>query len=305
MFDEYLEWAQSRGQALFYAVCLGGGTLLLALSFWLWWHYQYLNPQNVFWGAVNNNLIINGVTKQTKSVGSSESLDQYEQISLGASNTVKSVATITQEGDNKSTVVTETLGTPKANFARYTKIETNQKTKDGKNPDFSPVLQQWSKSEIDGTSSGMFATAIFDALPFAHFNAQQRKQVIGDMKQQKVYDIDFTKVGKERKNGRLYYIYDTKIAGEKYIALLKQVDSMMGLNQLKALDPTQYEGGAPVQLKITVDAIAHQVSSLTYVENNRTSTYSGWGVQQNFLSPDKTISQDELQAKLNGILGGQ
>lgn len=305
MIDYYLERLQSRGQALFYGVTLGVGTLLLVFSGWLWWHYQHLNPENVFWSAVNNNLVISGVTKNTVSKNAAESLQEYEQISLGANNLVKSVTTNTQEGDNKTTVVTETIGTPNANFARYTKIETSQKTPDGKTIDFSPVLQQWSKAELGGMTSGNFATAIYDAIPFARFNFHQRQQIVKDIKDQQVYEIDFNKVTKERKDGRLYYTYDVGIVGDKYISLLKQVDAMMGLNQLKELDPAQYQGGAPIQAKITIDAVSQQLSSLTYVENNRTTSYSAWGAQTRFDVPDKTISQQELEAKLNGILGGQ
>ncbi|MEO5628028.1 MAG: hypothetical protein ABIQ89_04020 [Candidatus Saccharimonadales bacterium] len=302
MLEYYLDRAQSRGQALFYGVTLGGGVVLLVLTTWLWWHFMYLNPQNVYWAAVKNNLVTSGVTKQTVSAVNSQKLDQYEQITLGSQNFVKTFATITQTEEPKSTVVTETLGTPQANFARYTKIETSQKSKDGQAADFKPVLNVWSKTELGGSASGMFATAIFDALPFAHLNGVQTKQVMHDIKNDQVYDVDFAKVSKERKDGRLYYTYNVGITSDKYIALLKKLDGMMGLNQLKELDPTQYQGGAPIQVKVTVDAVAHQLASLTYVDNNRTSNYSAYGVQRSFELPTKTISQEDLQAKLSGLL---
>lgn len=302
MLNDYLDLLQSRGRKLFYGVTLGGGLLLCVLTGWIWWHYHYLNPQNVFWGAVNNNLIINGVTKHTEGKTEGETLNQYEQITLGADNFVKTQVTRSQ-GEPKSTIVTETIGTPQANFARYIKVDTSEKSTKGQPFDFGPVFQLWSKTELSSTAGeGSFATAIFDVIPFAHFNSSQRNQVVKSMKDSEVYTIDFDKVSKERKNGRLYYSYDTSINPGKYIALLKQVDSMMGLNQLKELDPSQYQGGEPVQLKITIDAKSHQLASLTYANNNSVIEYSSWGAAAKLQLPDKVVTQDELQTKLNSIL---
>lgn len=302
MLNDYLELWLSHGKRLFYGVTVGGGLLLCLLTGWIWWHYHYLNPQNVFWGAVNNNLIINGVTKHTEGTTEGEKLNQYEQITLGAQNFVKTQVTRSQE-DPKSTIVTQTLGTPQANFATYTKIDTAQKSTTGQALNFDSVLRTWSKADVGATAGeGSFATAIFDVIPFSHLNSSQRNQVVKSMKDSEVYTIDFNKVSKERKNGRLYYSYDASINPGKYIALLKQVDSLMGLNQLKELDPSQYQGGEPVQLKITVDAKAHQLASLTYASNNSVIEYSSWGVSGKLQLPNKVVTQAELQAKLNAIL---
>jgi hypothetical protein len=307
MFDTYLDIMQSHGLKWFYGVTLGGGTLLLLFTGWLWWHYSYLNPQTVFWAAVNNNLIIDGVTRHTERQENGASHDRYDQISLGAHNMVKSVETITQteSANQKNVVASESIATPEANFSRYTKIETGSKTADGKPADFSKVINQWSKQELGQGVNGGFADAIFDVVPFAHLNASQRSEVVLDMQRDDTYGIDFTAVSKTRKNGRLYYSYDANIAPDKYIKLLKQVDAMIGLNQLKSLDPAQYQGSNAVQVKITVDAMAHQLSSVSYVGSTNMETYSAWGASRNDALPANTISQAALQAKLNAVVSGQ
>lgn len=307
MFDTYLDILQSRGLAWFYGVTLGGGMLLTLFTGWVWWHYSYLNPQTVFWGAVNNNLIIDGVTKRTERKDNSGVRDRYDQISLGAPNLVKSVETISQSqtAQDKNVIVSETIGTPEANFNRYTKIETTTKTPDGKLPDFSKVVNQWSKQELGKEASGAFADAIFDVIPFAHLNAQQRRDVINTMKHDETYKVDFDAVGKTRKNGRLYYDYNVSIAPDKYITILKQVDGAMGLNQLKSLDPAQYQGSGLVEIKVTVDARAHQLESISYVGSDNKQTYSAWGVRRNESLPTSTISMADLQAKLNAVVNGQ
>lgn len=305
MVDEYLDRLLAGGKERFYGITVGGGVALLVFTGWLWWHYSYLNPRTVFWSAVNNNLVINGVTKHTTSGDSNTKLDQYDQISLGAHNLVRTVATSSQTGDQSITVMTEGIGTPQASYSRYTKIETNQKTSSGQLRDFKPVINQWGTQSTVSTNSGAFADAIFDAFPFANLSASQRQQVLASIKSDTVYTVDFTKVGKQRQAGHLYYTYAVALAPDKYVQLLKQVDGFMGLNQLKNLDPTQYQGSAPVPLSVKIDAFGHQLASVTYTGDARQETYSAWGAQIVPDIPSNVISQADLQTKLSAILNGQ
>lgn len=306
MFDYYLDLALSWGKAVFYGVTLGVGTLLLFFTGWLWWHYNYLNPQTVFWASFNNNLIINGVTKHTVSQDNSGKLDQYDQLNLGAHNLVKTVSTVTQQNRaSKSVVVTETIGVPEANFSRYTKIDTDQKTAAGNPLNFGKVLNVWSKQDLTAGGNGTFADAVFDVIPFSHLNASQRQQVIHDAQQNETYKIDFGAVSKARKNGRLYYGYEAEVAPDKFVTLIKQVDALMGLNQLKNLDPSQYQGGNPIKVRISIDARAHQLESITYTGTARQESYSAWGAQIITDLPGNTVTQANLQSKLNAILNGQ
>jgi hypothetical protein len=166
-------------------------------------------------------------------------------------------------------------------------------------------VNQWSKQELGTSANGTFAETIFDIIPFARLKATQRHQLVGEMQRDNTYGIDFGSVQKARKSGRLYYGYDASIAPDKYVSLLKQVDSMMGLNQLKNLDPSQYQGSRPVQVKIIVDAMAHQLAALEYTGTQREVTYSAWGAARDGLLPTNTISQADLQAKLNAVVNGQ
>ncbi len=298
MFDDYLERFLSRGAAWFYGITIGGAIAMLALSSWLYWHYEYLNPQTVFWGAVSSSLTTEGVTKRTRGNDNNGQLDQYDQISLGANNFVSSTANISQ-GSTK--VTTETIGTPVSNFARYTKIEAANAA------DYSSVINQWGKQDLGGSnaSNGVFADTIFGIMPLAHLNANQRRQVIDEVRREGTYTVDFAAVGKQRKDGRLYYEYNLSVAPDKYVKLLKQVDELMGLNQLKNLNPAQYQGGQPIQFKVSIDAHAHQLAVVQYGNNGRQEAYSAWGVARNPNLPTNTISQTDLQAKLKTILNGQ
>jgi TM2 domain-containing membrane protein YozV len=308
MLNDYLDRLLAGGKERFYGLTVGGGIILLIFTGWLWWHYSYLNPQTVFWAAFNNNLVVSGVTKHTVSGNASTKLDQYDQISLGAHNVVNVVKTVTSStrtGSPNTTVVTEGIGTPEASYSRYTKLETSQLGPAGQVLNFKPVINQWTRTNVTSTSSGAFADAIFDAFPFASLSARQRQQVVDSSKSDKVYDVDFNSVGKERKNGKLFYIYKVALGPDKYVQLLKQVDSMMNLNQLTGLKPEQYQGAAAIQLTVRMDAYGHQLASVTYTGDARQEEYSGWGAQIVPDIPLNSIKQADLQTKLSAILNGQ
>lgn len=303
MLADYLEDLAYRAKAQYYAFTVGGGIILLGLTGWMWWHYHYLNPQTVFWGAVNNNLVVSGVTKHTTSQNEAGNLSQYDQISFGANNVVKTSSTVTQNPQDaqKSVVVTESIGMPTQNFARYTKIEGS--STDGKKPDFGKILNVWSKQTVDQDNNGVFADAIFDAIPFALLSQKNRQDVVNSMQTNQVYDIDFSDVKKERKDGKLLYTYQAAIAADKYVAMLKQVDSLMGLKQLSVLDPSQYQGSQPIQVQFTVDAVGHQLAAVEYTGTNRKIAYSSWGVPLKLQLPDAKLTRSELQTKLNDAVG--
>lgn len=302
MLDYYLDVFLSRGKRVFYGVTVGGGLALIVLTSWLWWHYSYLNPQNVYWAAISNNLATSGVTKKTTTAGTNSQIEQYDQITLGSQNLVRSVTTTNQTGAEATKVVTEAIGTPTDSFSRYTSISTNRKNSAGQPLNFEPAINKWSKLNASASGSGAFASAVFDAIPIANLTASQRADVMKSIRQGNTYKTDFTKVGKERKNSRLYYKYAVEIAPDKYVELLKQVDGFMGLNQLKNLDPAQYQGSAPVQLTVVIDAVGHQLATVTYSDNARQVDYSAWGVVGKIDVPKDTISQADLQTKLSEIL---
>ncbi len=301
MLDYYLERLQERGTAFFYGLTLGGGTLLLFFSGWLWWHYFYLNPQTVFYSSVDNGLVTTGVTKQTVSKASDGSVSQDDQITLGAQNLVKTVTVVTQTPKQAapSVVTTEAIGTPDDSFIRYSAINA------GKTTSLGPVAAIWSKQPVSESGSGVFENAIFDVFPVAHLPALERQKVMDSVKKGDIYKTDFKAVTKERKNGRLYYIYNVSLVSDKYAALLKQVDAAMGLNKLKTLDPSQYQGSEPVLMRVKVDAAGHQLQSVSYVANNRVQTYSVWGASRKITVPTKSVTPNELQAKLNAVLNQQ
>lgn len=308
MPEDYAERLEQLDKPWFYRLAWGGGAILFAVAAVLWWQVASVSPERVFWGTVSNNLIITGVSKHTVSQEETGSLDQRQQLSLGAQNVVTTKATIEQAGASggpTTKVVTETIATPQADFARYTSIETSQNAPNGQAFNFTPVLNQWSKQEIQGGGSGAFGEALFGLVPFGNVQGATRRHIVADMQKNQAYQIDYSQVGKRRENGRLIYDYTVSVDPEQYVKALKQIDAAMGVKSLDSLDPSQYAGGGLIQIKVSIDARAQQMISLAYPDGSRTESYSSYGIFAPSLIPEQTIPQTALQGKLDQILGTQ
>ncbi len=304
MANEYLEELQKLDTPWFYRIAWIGGALLFVLAGYLWWNYASVNPERVFWGTVSNNLVISGVTKETVTNEANGSLNQVQQISLGAQNAATSITTVEQKAvDASSTkVVTETVATPQADFSRYISIETSQKTTTSQAFDFGAALNIWSKQDLAQEGNGAFTEALYGLLPLAFIQGNERHAIVSDMQKNKVYDVQYDSLKKRRENGRLIYDYTVAIDAEQYVKVLKQVDAAMGINQLESVDPSQYSGGAPIEVQISIDAHAQQVVSITYPDGARVEKYSAYGVSRPYTLPENAITREELQTKLNDIL---
>lgn len=263
-----------------------------------------IKPDRVFWGTINNNLIITGVTKQTQTKEESGSLEQTQQISLGAQNVVRTSGVVTQQPTDAAatTVHTETIGTPEADFARYTKIETNQKTSSNQDFNFGEALNMWSEQKIESGGSGSFGEALYGIIPVSFIQSSARNQIVNEMKSRNTYVVDYGSVKKRTENGRLIYDYSVKVDPQQYVVALKNIDKASGLNQLQQVDPSQYAGSQPVEISVSIDARAQQLVSISYPNSARTETYSGYGIFRPVELPQQTVPQAKLQEMLNKIL---
>lgn len=301
MWQQYIKWAQPYNRPKVRRGLWLVGVILLLISAWLWWNYASINTSKVFWGTINNSLATSAFSKDVSSSSDSAKLSQKQQINLGNQKVVSSQSTVEQTKDKQTTTVkTESIATPTANYSRYTSIEASN---NDKALDFSSVTNQWGKQVVDNNGNGIFAQAIFDIVPFANLSASKRATAITGMKTGNVYTIDYANIKKYNQNGRLIYDYTLSIAPASYIATLKQVDQLMGLNQLAKLDVAKYQGNEAVKVTISVDARARQLVGISYEGSNQKETFSDYGVAHKVTIPSKTIDQATLQAKLSAILG--
>lgn len=286
------------------------GVLVLIASGYLWWSRVYLAPERVFWSMLSSSMSTNGVTIETSQDSDQASISQLVQIELGSTNRAHSLTTLKQ---GNTEVKTEIIGTKDADYTRYRSIVTDQKGSDGKPLNTSKVVNVWAKSDdseqSDTQASGhrLFSQAVLGIglpvgsvpVPIGKLSPKQRDSLMSLIKSQNVYQASFKdgKVKKERKDGRLLYTYDTKIQTILYVRLMKEFAKDLGLHELDAVDPNTYTTAEPLQVKLTVDARSRQLVSVDNGQGYK-QTYEGYGLPLNIQIPKKTITTEELQARL-------
>jgi len=276
--------------------------ILLMLSGWIWCHYVYMSPKQVFWGMIDNNLATESVTRHVVQEEGGQTLDQTMQLQFGASNSAHNLINVKQAGDTgENEVKSETIGTPKNDFSRYVSIKTGQKTTDGKPIDTSSITNVWAKTDDskDGqpSSAQYFQQSVLGIVPYANLSYQQRQELIKLMKDKKAYDFSSEQTKTEKRNGQAVYVYTVSINPKPYIEMLQKFSKFMGLGG-EGLDPSQYEGAPPLKVEMTVGKASRQLLKIKYVDGGQEETYSSQGLEQAGSLPNKTIPLSELQDRI-------
>lgn len=275
------------------------GAVALAVAGVLWCYKANTNPERVFWQTIERGLTVRGVTiTQEPSSGTTT------RYSLGAANLSHSVTKHTQQG---TTVKNEMIGTPTADYLRYTDVKTDQTKADGSPIDFSPVLGVWAKSE-EGAGQ-FFVQAMFGGalpvgglgVPIGNLSPDVRAELLQQIHNSHVYQPNFSAVEKMRVDGRLQYVYDVEVQPVAYVAMMKSFAQAVGLHGLDRLDPNTYEGQPAFTLRITVDVWARHVVHITTPESTGGQSYSGYDIPVQARPPKDVISGSELQRRLSEL----
>lgn len=276
---------------------LAASAILMIVAGIVWINVVYMNPRNVFNGMLSNNLATTGYTREV--VGDQQQMQSSEiaQIQTGGVNTVQTRTSLTR-GSEK--VVTEAIGTETHDYVRYTKIETEQKDADGKELDFSNVINKWAKNDSKGMGTN-FQQLLLGVMPIGNVSPETRAELKKFMRNHTVFAVNYDSVKTEKINGRKAYTYEVQLLPQTYVEMLKIYGNGVGLaGQVKDLDPKNYADAEPTDLTVTVDAKSRTLVKIKYPEANREETYSGFGVRTIIEAPKNTISGAELQKRLGG-----
>lgn len=275
---------------------------MLVLAGWLWFARISVEPERVFWGAVERGLSTSSVTMRGEQSYDGMTSEQIVRYSLGAENLSHALTTLSQGG---TTIKNEIIGTPDMDYIRYLSIQADPQQADG-DADFSSVIGVWAEGQ---GGAQLFGQSLFGAgmpagvigMPIGQVSPDDRTQLLQQIKDDVVYQVDFDKVKKEREDGRLLYVYDVNVQPVAYIALMKSFFQKLGLRDLDAADPSAYAGQQAFQLQIAIDARARQMVRVTSPDTGATQTYSDYGVPVQLQIPDDAISFSELQKRISDL----
>ncbi len=284
-------------------------TLIFAGGLYGWYQYIHKSPYRVFWGMVDNNLRTYGVTRTYQQKNPGITLEQNLRLALGANNVAVGITNIKQVNENgkKTEITSEVVGTPKANFARYTKINTEQNLTKSSKANLEQLKNTWSKEELnrpEQVSQSVFSeAAYFVAVPYANISLKDRSSIVTFMKDKNVYDVDFKDTHIVTKSGKKAISYKLKINVAKHLEMLKKLDTILGLNQLNKVGAPS-EDSAPVELRMIVGIDSRQLLSVDYVGANRTENFSTFGARVNTDLPKANLTRAQLEQKLQDLLSG-
>lgn len=265
-----------------------------------WWKEIHTDPERVFWGAIENSLKTQSVSRQVARDTDTEQPDQFLRLHNSPVPGVVGVNKYYQSGDREMpTLVTETIGIPEADFIRVLLLESTDPNEPS--PDISEVRGRWADATPVGFGDQrgqLYSQFALSIVPFGNLNPGQRAELMSMMREANVYEVDYAKMQRISDGGRPTYSYEVSVNTEKYLTILKKFAQQTGLTQLDDIDPSQYKGARPLFFKFMVDAASHQLIA-TQRAGGETTRYHSYGLQGPVITaPKETMTLDELQQKL-------
>lgn len=283
--------------------------VLFAVSGGLYWYKQvYQAPEQVFWGMLDNNLSTSSVTRhitQTPEQTGGSSVDQYTRLQMGSQNATKSAVTLSQgDGSSQSIVKSESIGTQSNDYSRYLSVQTEQKGSNGQPLDFSSILGIWGKT--DDAEAGAAPQVSYyrqaylgSVVPFAQLPAQARGDVVQNLRDSNVYEVDYSNVRHEQREGQSVLSFPVKISPKSYVEQLVKILGYTGLDA-SGLDPSVYANARQIEATFYINPVSRQLVSVVY-SGGQEETYSSYGLILPIDLPKDTIPFSELQQRIQSI----
>lgn len=232
--------------------------------------------------------------------GQGQSVEQRVQATFGPQHIAHGVTDIKQKTDViDTTIQTETISTPKKDYVRYTQLNTSQKNPEGKELDFSKVLNVWGR--VDEGGGELYSQSTLGVVPSGNLTAADREALVRFMRDKNLYEFDESKVDRKIENGRPVYVYDVTAKPDLYVTMLKQYAKAVGVTQLESVDPSAYAGRDALQFRVTIDVWSRQFVAVSFGGGQQTEKLSGYGVSKPVALPKESITVDELQSRLQTV----
>lgn len=279
--------------------------VLAVFSFWAWWHYVRSNPERTFYAAVSNSMRTTSVSKRVVQETPGSKLEQDLEVVSSPGHVVRADTVISQDGETKTAVRTESISTPREDYVRYNDITTDQKSQSsGKVLDFSELAGVWGKTEQPDktkTTGELYGETTLGVVPIGNVPANKRVEIMDFVRAHEVYKFDASKTERKLVEGRPTYVYKVQVSTEAWVGMLKRFGRAMGLTQLEDVDPANYRQSQPIEVNMTVDVWSRQFKTLAYPGGGRTESLGGYGLRHDVNLPEKTVPVEELQRKLRAI----
>ncbi len=266
----------------------------ILLFFWFWYTNTYLNPERTFWSTINHNLKTGHVTRTSEQSYQTQTLKQITDVQYYPELAARSVVII-NNSETKEKVVTETIGTPKADYLRYTTLETANMSGDPKN-----ILNVWAVQQASESSQPQILNdaLVGSILMFGNLNKSQREEILNMLQKSNAFE-KHELLEKTTEGGKKVYKYKIVINLAKYIEVYKKYLGFLGQEDIAKSLGTQ-DPNAKFEAVLSVNAASRRPTHLKSADNQQAESYSNFGYYKPIETPDTKVTVSELQKRLTG-----
>jgi hypothetical protein len=289
-----------RGQLIILMTVLS--VLILTISGGYWWKDIYSTPERVFNRMLANALSTKSVTKYTAETAGDQSITQATRLTVAGSPMAQGISTIKQgSGDQASSVKRETLTTLEKSYLKLVSVETTQLSSSGEPFDFSGVLNVWAENavtESDNANVQLYGQNV--AVPFVDLGLDDRNDILSVIREQAVYEVDFSKAERGTYKSRAVFNYEVGVKPSAFIAMMKTIGDKVNLAGYEDVNPGEYTELPVVSFTFSIDIIT---GDLLAVESSdgQMEHFSGHGFRSIPRVPSDAITMDDLQKRLNEL----
>lgn len=261
-----------------------------------WFNKVYADPENVFWGMVENNLATSGVSKEVIQNDAQNNSREVSQLSWNPEPRVRTSRQLSfTQGDATTRVVLEAIITPKDQYQRYAQID-----RPGPDKDYSNIYNLWLKNGGDDERNdpSAFNNAVYGVMLFGNFGRSDRQDIVADL--HKAYKVDFSKIQKQIQDGRRIYSYEVTVNLRQYAKAAQAYAKRQGLPAAGLLNPDNYRATDEIKATFVVDVLSRQVKQVKY-QSSVAENYSGYGIPAELKLPARTVKSDELQKAIQTL----
>ncbi len=281
------------------------GILLGMSSSYLWYSRLYLNDERVFWMAIENSMSTPSVTRTLIDGGTGNQVVQQQQSFFSPQQYMLSRVTFDQRSSTVETSVeTEGMTFPDAQYSRYTKFTTNQKNADGSDADINEYLNRWEGDTFVGDELEdarlNYMSELVTLVIFGNFDPEFRRDVIHQLQTSDVYRISNEAITQDTIEGEDVTIYPVSVGLKKYAELLFNAFKHAGYGEFPALNPESYQDDARIPVTIAVNSRTHTVANIKF--GSREENYGAYGVVKPVERPETEFNSGELESEVQKAL---
>ena len=261
------------------------GIVVFAIVSYFGWTKVYENPARVFWDGIANDLATSQVIRQINEQSTGTTLSETIRLNLSGGDLAQANTTLTNLG---SSISTETIGTPYADYVKYTDIidkAHNQKVIPLSLRSLIGVWVKHSPGTLKSPLTHLLGQSILGVVPTAYIPEPQRQALM--VLAHKAFKPDLSTVSTRTINGKRAYVYRVKISAVNYAEFVSTFCSDEGFGRPAFLRPGNFSAGSTYDLQFSINPQSHEILQINY-GHGHVENYSGYGVPTSITIPTHT-----------------